>query len=582
MIPPYLHPDVRSRAEHRVFHKLASDAGLADWYCLHSLGLAEHADKPEGEVDFVLVGPYGVLCLEVKGGAVERHQGIWSYTDRYGNTQEKTRSPFAQASSALYSLRELLMETHSDLVRDVLFGYGVLFPDIRFDVTSPEWSPRIVYDSRDSLSPCSRYIERLLHYWREKIPRKRQLSRSEVESLVCALRGDFEKVISLKDRLSGVTEQIIRLTEGQYRALDRMEENPRVFFRGSAGTGKTLLAVEQAKRLKMQGKRVLLVCFNRILGAWLREVVSKIPGPGLITAGSIHSYFRSVISRTSLRQPFDAWLRKQDANRNRLYSETFLCAIEETDERYDHLIVDEGQDLLTLDFFVALDAVLESGICNGRWSVYYDPNYQRHFFGNYDFQLVEELRRGAAEYKLDVNCRNTKPIATQVSIVSGFALEEALIDGEKVEYIWYSSHESYVNNLVSLLNRLLRQGLEPSDITVLYPTTEHADLVSSLPDLMVDVHRIDEKTVVERGRSIGHSTVQAFKGMENRIIVYAGIHGNEEWVDSVNYVGMSRAREALFVLLPETYKPAYMEKCNLYLERRSIRERLPQDEERYS
>ncbi|MGI6101758.1 MAG: NERD domain-containing protein [Bacillota bacterium] len=572
MIPPYLHSSVRSSAEIRTFHKLASDSGLAGWYCLHSLGLAEHVSKPEGEVDFVLVGPGGVLCLEVKGGAVRRQQGVWLHTDRYGNVKRSSRSPFAQVASALYSLRESLTGVKPSLVRETLFGSGVLFPDIRFDVESPEWSLRIVYDSRDSLVPLSTYVERLLQYWRERIPGKRELSGSEVESLVLALRGDFEKVVSLRDRLSGVNEQIVRLTEGQYRALDRMEENDRVFFRGSAGTGKTLLAIEQAKRLKMQGKRVLLLCFNRILGSWLREVTSRIPGPGAITAGSIHSYFRSVISRTTVRQAFEDSLRAGDSNQDRVYGDAFLSAIGETDERYDHLILDEGQDLLTLDFFIPLDAVLEAGICGGRWSVYYDPNHQRQFFGNYDAHLVEELRRGAAEYRLDVNCRNTRPIATQVSVVSGFSLEEALVDGEKVEYIWYSSNESCARSLESLLERLVKQGIDPKDMTVLYPTVEHGELVSRLHALAVGLERIDERTIVSGVRGISHCTVQAFKGMENRVIIYAGLHGDEPWVDSVNYVGMSRAREALFVLMPETYRGTYLEKCTRYLERRSFHE----------
>lgn len=51
MIPPYVHPDVRSRAERRIFQKLASDPGLAEWVCLHSLGLAEHVSKPESGME---------------------------------------------------------------------------------------------------------------------------------------------------------------------------------------------------------------------------------------------------------------------------------------------------------------------------------------------------------------------------------------------------------------------------------------------------------------------------------------------------------------------------------------------------
>ena len=77
----------------------------ADWTALHSVGVANHPKKPWAELDFVLIGPGGVFCLEVKGGRVARRDdGRWEFTNR-GDVSVKTEGPWDQvgsASAALY------------------------------------------------------------------------------------------------------------------------------------------------------------------------------------------------------------------------------------------------------------------------------------------------------------------------------------------------------------------------------------------------------------------------------------------------------------------------------------------------
>ena len=52
------------------------------------------------------------------------------------------------------------------------------------------------------------------------------------------------------------------LTEEQSRILEETEYDKRKIFLGGAGTGKTFLAMEKARMLAEEGKRVLLTCFN--------------------------------------------------------------------------------------------------------------------------------------------------------------------------------------------------------------------------------------------------------------------------------------------------------------------------------
>ena len=55
--------------------------------------------------------------------------------------------------------------------------------------------------------------------------------------------------------------------------LDLLGGNRRCLFEGAAGTGKTLLALEFARRCAQSGDRVLLICFNRLLGDWFANEI---------------------------------------------------------------------------------------------------------------------------------------------------------------------------------------------------------------------------------------------------------------------------------------------------------------------
>jgi RecG-like helicase len=44
-------------------------------------------------------------------------------------------------------------------------------------------------------------------------------------------------------------------------------------IQGSAGTGKTMIAIESAIRAADEGKKVFLTCFNRIIGEWMQKPI---------------------------------------------------------------------------------------------------------------------------------------------------------------------------------------------------------------------------------------------------------------------------------------------------------------------
>jgi hypothetical protein len=67
------------------------------------------------------------------------------------------------------------------------------------------------------------------------------------------------------------------LTEHQGVILDAIRLLNRVEVRGGAGSGKTFLAMEQARRLAQRGQRVALVCYSHGLASYLERISASWP-----------------------------------------------------------------------------------------------------------------------------------------------------------------------------------------------------------------------------------------------------------------------------------------------------------------
>ena len=134
MWPATLPPNLKSKAEGKIFGRLQSQLD-AEWTVLHSLGLTGHVRKPWAEIDFVVIGPLGLFCLEVKGGRIRRDVGQWIFTDGDGRDHLRNEGPFEQVGGASAALHKHLA-AHGR--RDVAVHYAVVTPDVRFHIHGPE------------------------------------------------------------------------------------------------------------------------------------------------------------------------------------------------------------------------------------------------------------------------------------------------------------------------------------------------------------------------------------------------------------------------------------------------------------
>jgi hypothetical protein len=527
MVPPVIANGTPSDAEREVFSRLARTDFGSSARALHSLNISEHDYKRVGELDFVIVCERGVLVLEVKGGGVAcGGDGIWTFTDRYGNTFRKSEGPFQQARSGMFSLKRRLGEIlGEEKIAPVLFGFGVLFPDCEFSERGVEWAPEIVFDAKKGArgEDLRVYLNKAFQYWESKERTPFTVPGDLLREIAHALRPSFDRVPSLRVKSHRLTQAMEELTEEQYAQLDWIEENPRSICAGGAGTGKTFLAAELARRQAARGKRVLVACASPVLAAYLGARLSD----SKITVASLDRLRCNTEGPSTTARP-----------------------------RFDALIVDEGQDLLNMAALGTLDVDLKGGLAQGEWCFLLDANRQTGLSGCYEREAHDYLLdHRPAVGRLSRNCRNTEQIVMQTRLLTASDLGKPIAgEGPPVEFGYYESDEQLSRLIDGHLGRLREESIEPSEITILLARPLAR---SSLQ--RTEVWRRRAVTVLDPmiaadwpARGLTCASVADFKGLENKFILLIDLEldGPPDLFTNLMYVGMSRAQVGLWIAVP--------------------------------
>jgi hypothetical protein len=551
--------------ERELFERLRDDPNTQGWVVMHSLDLRTHERKREAEIDMVVLVPdWGVLCIEVKGSDVRRDEnGIWDY-----GYQKKYESPFKQASTAMHALHKYV--TSRDVrMSHLLFFSAVIFTGIEFNEQTPEWhSWQCVSKSRFKARPVSEIIIDILgrahHHIKDVLkapwyqPQESRPSINQIDALMKLLRPQFGYSVSPKDELRATERMITHFTEEQFGAIDSLEENNRVVLKGPAGTGKTFLALEVVRRSLAKGERVLFICFNRFLGDWLENIFGKDKGEHLY-CGTLH---RLLLDCAGIDSPDNITSARYWSEELPEIAINRLLESSDPNRTFDMLVIDEAQDILSSQYLAILDLMVSGGLQQGRWCFFGD--YEKQAIYREDsaseieadiFAPINAYAKDYVNYALRKNCRNARPISDLLTLTCdlqpGYRSVLHDTDFATATPYFYNSEKAQQEKIKDLIELELTH-FDYDEIVVLSTRNSRSSCVGS-GEIQSGRFGLVNFKLSNSPKSIRHSSIHAFKGLEASVVILTDIDqlGGSK-MNSVLYVGMSRAKVRLYVLMHES------------------------------
>jgi len=326
--------------------------------------------------------------------------------------------------------------------------------------------------------------------------------------------------------LQEIEESYIQLTNQQSALLDFLVEQRTAVIHGLAGTGKTVLAVEKAKRIASHNESVLFLCYNSFLRDMLRNN-NPIPNVSFHNAHSL-AYEIMGVSDSPIEEVLNEF-------------EDYLEEVfDEESWHYRNIIVDEGQDLDDRLLNRLYELVKKK---NGCFYVFYDRN--QYIMKK---QLPQWIEEAECRLVLHKNCRNTAEVfKTSCSIMGLDSVTYNEIHGEVPAGKLYRTTAEMDSIVNDFLNRVASEGLLPEDVVILTAkTTEESWL---------DVGKQYGKYRISLSQEPGKvlfTSIRKFKGLEaNAILIVDASMSSLLFPENrrLLYVGTSRAKNLLNIAL---------------------------------
>ena len=551
MIPGLQYKDLQkdfngSLGEYRLYELLEKLPD--DYYVLHSTSWNEQRRRNEfsprkyvqwGEADFTIYHPEkGIIVFEVKDGLISyvRERG-WVQTNR--NTGESSViDPMAQAEKSKYYFRDQVFKPAFNGIIPFTFCSAVWFTSgdrnrvtgnlpLNYKEETTLWANDLA-----SVEQVQIAINRVFRYHDAYCSNS---SKELTEKVLDLLAPEFGLVKSIHSRAMANETLFHLMTREQNRLLDYLDEQQTATIHGAAGTGKTIMAIEKAKRLEEDGT-VLLLCFNRFLMEHIREELGdNHPNISVFTIDGLYTKL------TGGLQYFDSVDERNDAILEVLMEWKTLRW------GYNHIIVDEGQDFFA-DHLQALGEIADEQ--DGCFYVFYDKN---QFVQGQEYP--EWLDRAECRLVLSHNCRNTHEIA--VTSTRPIDLPERRVkmnpymersEQPKPKLFFVSDTDMLQDYVLKLIRKYSDAKYKKSSIVLLSMKAEGCSVLereNMLPELAAICS--DRK----QANKVLFTTVRKFKGLEADVVICIDVDEDTFSNDtnrSLFYVGSSRAKTWLDII----------------------------------
>ncbi|GAB3297346.1 nuclease [Epidermidibacterium keratini] len=512
-------PQFANNSERDVWERLNRQLGPRDVLIAN-----QHltADRRDHELDLVVAfDGLGIVVVEVKGGGWTFRDGTWRPPQGMPR-----KDPVEQAEKGKIALRDWVQK-YTDFGHIACWLHAVVVPYTKInDADVPCNAQRWQIASIDEMPDLAGFLRAAIT--RRTDETGERLTRVALGELVKGLRRPPLPAPNRAEASAERAAEVERLTESQALILDAARALSRVHVRGGAGSGKTWLAMEQARRLTREGQRVALMCYSHGLASWMRRHT------GTFDADERPEYVGTFLGLgarwgAAVRHDGDSdyWERE-------LPEHMFdLAAGLEADNRFDAIVIDEGQDFAP-SWWSVVHAALRDEISGGLY-VFTDEGQQV-------FPRFEEIPSGLTPLVLERNLRNTRNIAAAFNSLAPIQMRLGDLEGPDVQLI-DSGPESVLADADAAVLELLARGYNPADIALLTVGTRHPEQkrrqASGTEKYWDSFWDSDE---------VFYGHVLGFKGLErSAVVLAANFNPNDDRQKEKLYVGLSRARDELIV-----------------------------------
>jgi hypothetical protein len=535
--------EIPSRAEQKVYKALVEQLPN-DCLVVHSLEFIKQTSRfkshGDREADFVIFSPrFGVLVVEVKGGGISYDNSInqWYSIDRNKDKHE-IKNPVRQAKDAKYEIRSHLQQRLGN--KKLLLAHAVMFPDIEnaAPLVSPNMPINIIGVNRN-LIDLKKWVTEIFDYWAGEQPVHDALGENGIKVAEQIYGKQVSIRPSLRSAIEKEVQKQIELTNQQKNILRQLKRRKEAVVEGGAGTGKTVLALDQAQTLADQGLNVLFLCYNQRLGNALKIKSRHIDN---LHSMGFHEFcswrIRQVESNTERNLIEESRnIYPGDDLYDVLMPDALINSYELAPIQYDVILIDEGQDFKP-EYWLAIE-MLRDQHEDTKLYIFQDSNQAIYTNSN-------DLPIDCEPLFLFDNCRNTKYIHNSAyQYYKGTEVYAPDLEGEPVRLIEKSSLGLQAKEIDNKISRLINtEIIDPEDIAIVVMGQFHEAQLLLENTKNSHLWAFKEFSPVSK---VLVETEKRFKGLESKII-FLWIIDEEAINDKLLYVSISRARFRLWVI----------------------------------
>lgn len=548
---PILHPDPPRIPPH-LFSEREVLAALKtlppEAHVFTRLAILDPETNRDREFDFLVLHPeLGIVIVEVKGQGVEPRGDHWVRLHKDGSVQRLAETPGEQLTQQQYLLLHFLKRADLGFVPQITRVLALPSLPLRAGQSlGPDLPPcRIL--TRDKLRQPFLALREAVsggrpweHWQNLEQAKPYRIHKDKLQDLLRVLAPRLLPPASLAELMEAEGE--VQDQQAQF-LLDHLAHNfsqARYHVCGAPGSGKSLLARKVARLWAAEGRKVLMVAFNKALTYATQNAMDDLIRSNQAVVSTYHDLAVNLLDEAQALPAFTPG----PAFFNVDLPAAMKANASALRGRWDALVVDEAQDL-------------EPAWVEQLLGLLRDPHRNPVLVLEDPAQsLFREARHTLGQpWRLELSLRQ-HPAIRRAAILSmpncGWALPgvDETSDGASEAVVERtSSPATWKKDLAAVLEGLHQEGLEAAQVLILAP---HRPATLGIEDGETlgpwTVNAVSDWWEGDKAGHVRLGTVQGFKGLEADAVVYLAPAYRHKDGPRLRYTALSRARHRVIIL----------------------------------